>query len=117
MNKLNIKEAMKALVDGKKLTKSDWGREEFVELDNQGDLVFEDGDQHSLNTENDDFYTVYRPPEKTIKVWQWRIKIKENPKLLYQWKVASNLRTEEQAAKYYHDKKYEKHAGPFEVEQ
>lgn len=54
------------------------------------------------------------PHRGVSQVWQWRVKLHENSG----WAVRSQLMNEQRAAKLYANfAQYEKHAGPFEVEE
>jgi hypothetical protein len=105
---LNTKEAMQALLDGKKIRGINWPEDHVVELDEYGFLRDRLG--HFLNKELIESFEIYEQPKPKKEVWQWRFR----DGVLQNWNVDHELRTESEAASVY-KVDHEKHAGPFEV--
>lgn len=53
---MNKREALAELLKGKRITNSKWGNTEFIEMDEDGDIVDETGLNYDLNN---GFYTHY----------------------------------------------------------
>ena len=110
----NIGEAMKYLVDGKKVGAHGWHKDTYIVLTDKKSLVNQQGRISLLNNHIDYFVYHEPPPKKTV--YQWRYQMSS----CAQWRVGPKLRTQEAADRYYDHKSYrayEIHSGPYEVDQ
>lgn len=107
---LNTKEAMQALLDGKKLKVSFLSKKEYIYLNEEGDVVTTRGMIYCLGS--DQGLYVYEEPKQKKRVWQVAVKTKFGTAYI----VMSELLDEDQI-KYIeaHGDVIIKIAGPFEV--
>ena len=108
---LNTKEAMQALLDGKKITTEELLPHKAYIYLNDSTIVDSSGLLTVIGAED---YFLYEEPKPKKQVWQWRVKPYNSP---ITWSVCSDLFTEEGAKEAFNSLRYEKHAGPFEVEE
>ena len=101
-------EIFQALLEGKKIIHIDDSR--YIKLID-GQMRNEDGDVQEIRIIPEE-WSIYGEPKTKKQVWQWRY-FSNN-----EWVVSLALRTEESAQQYFSIYcKYEKHAGPFEVDE
>jgi len=102
-------EIFQALLDGKKLMYI--GVSKYYVHFKNGTIVDATGDYMPYNFASPKDWSIYEEPKPKKQVWQWRFI--DRDKYL---RVSELLLTEDEAACEFGDLKYEKHAGPFEVE-
>lgn len=110
---MTSKEFMEHALAGKKLRHNTWIGSRHIYLDLQICKFFEKSSLFYPTI--DDNWELYEEPKKKKQVWQWR-SITESSK---EWVVYTRLLTEDEAERVFKNKfgnRYEKHAGPFEVD-
>ena len=107
-------EAMKALERGEKIRIPHWDCDAYIRLNYNSFIVDEAFRTYALPARAfKQQWELYTEPKPKKEVWQWRYKVKESG----YWYSADLLLTEEEASKRWKTLKYEKHAGPFEVDE
>jgi hypothetical protein len=108
-------EIYQALLDGKKIM-GKYISFKYVWL-SEGNLVTEHKQYVRYAFENPQDWSIYEEPKPKKQVWQWRfLRPETNESKKPNWEVHPVLHTEESISKLLAGFKYEKHAGPFEVE-
>jgi hypothetical protein len=110
MNFKTQAEIYQALLDGKKIRESSWTTE-YVYLKN-GVLVCQEDYRMTYGFADCSKWSIYEEPKPKKQVWQWRYK----DEYATHYHLSGYLMTEEDAAFTFSRGRYEKHAGPFEVE-
>lgn len=109
---MTTREAMQALLDGKKLTTEVLMRD-YISMSDDGYIYNSDGVLYELKGTLES-YVIYEEPKPTKQVWQWRYFYGDLQKKV--WIVDPELLSEGEVLLRYEGYKREKHAGPFEVE-
>jgi len=106
-------EIFEALLHGKKIRHKNWYDEMYFVLKN-GNLINRLGHTNVLAVfDNPQHWSIYEEPKPKKQVWQWRWFHTVNHK----WTVDCDLMNQNEAEKRLGKFKFEKHAGPFEVEE
>lgn len=107
-------EIYQALLDGKKITGVLLENIQYLHL-NDGFLKSNEGNAYTMyHFDKPENWSIYEEPKGKKQVWQWRHK---NFTGTF-WNVDAELMTERDAKRIYAAMfRYEKHAGPFEVEE
>lgn len=110
---MNTKEAMQALIDGKKVRPAPWAIHHYIIL-NKGKIVNQIDIPCAFSINDHDDFELYEEPKKQVEVWLWRYKYASTS----DWRIDVRLLSEEDAAKQFlvYDQ-YERHAGPWMVEE
>lgn len=103
-------EIFQALLNGKLITNGDSNQP--IRLNDEGMLTYRDVPGVSLIIDYPSDWSIYEEPKPKKQVWQWRFKGKDES----WWGISSSLMDENEVKKCFGHIKYEKHAGPFEVE-
>lgn len=115
--KLTTKEAMQALLDGKKVRAKHWDSGLYMYINSKEKLVDQCGELEVFTCEC--YYELYEEPKPKKKVWQWRAQRKSmSGTVENNFLVLDYLMTEEEAKTCTANfENVQKHAGPFEVEE
>ena len=105
----NHEELFRALLDGKSIRFFSW-QTKSLKLIN-GNLVDNEGHAYIPTLDYPEQWEICEEPLKTRTVWQWRY-YNDSFECFY---VDSRLLAEEDVERWHKGKKYEKHAGPFEI--
>lgn len=97
---MNFVEAMKAMLDGKKIQSTLWGSREYIFL-KDGKIYDELNKLTQAEVSLKDQYLVYQEPQEQL--FQWVFKIKDGI-----WTVCHELLTENQAKKEFQNYEYKK---------
>ena len=111
MNFKTQAEIFQALLDGKKIRQKTYRGGTYIMMGSTN-LVSESLTEVSESFNEPRNWSIYEEPKPKKQVWQWRHK---HPGIA-NWELYHCLVTEEQARSMFHNELYEKHAGPFEVE-
>ena len=68
---MNTKQAIQAMLDGKKVKKSSWGEQEYILLSSDGYVIDNYGSTYSIQNAND--WEIYEEPKpvQTVTIEKW----------------------------------------------
>lgn len=107
---MNTKQAIEALLEGKKVKSTSWNKGQYIVLTSLGSVVDEEGNFYNVENAT---YELYEEPKQTV-LYEWLVCSSSG-----KWYLENILRTEDDANKYFADhcyKSWQKTGRIFEVE-
>ena len=91
MNKI---EALKAMLEGKKVRRKVWYEGEYIYLDKYGNLVNDEGNIEEISGYDFDGWEIYKPKKEKVDLYLYAVKDKYGT-----WKITTNFYKNEEECK------------------
>lgn len=61
------REVIKALAEGKKITRKDWSQEDYIEMDDRGLIFDRSGNETGIDLHMPSTFSIWTPPKKKVR--------------------------------------------------